>query len=550
MNLLSRLALVTFFVCLGFAAFYWSIVKQGRDEVDALLRDLSHESAARIETATAIQGAGLESLVSSYAWWDDMVKFMDAPDEDWASNNVDNIVGIPNGGDAIWVLDAELNVVHTIDKEYRRPPLPYPSSDALRRGIRDRFTFRYFALIDGSLWEIYGAAIQSASFWRHQAPVRGYLLLGRRWDEEWISRLNTIVGARITLQPLEPADATPPSAHAFHQTMLGLDGRPLVQLKARFNFEAIESTQQAFARSVIYITLGGVLAIVLIAGVVAFLVLRPLSWITRSLESRLPTHLTGLLNARTEFGEIARLVAGQLRWGRMLEEEMRRQLDRPVVQNPKSEHETNRALRMRLASNLHDGPIQTIYAAGLQLAAVQMAIEEGLPAPTEQLTAVNNLLQHALSDLRNLVLDMEPEDLHECDLETALVRLEGQMRQLTRCAVALTIAEGALDGLTREAQTHLYFICRELASNALRHARPSQITLRFSAAQRFLRIEWSNDGVRADQDTRASGQGLANIERRIAALDGTWICSSTVPDGWRMQAELPYSSLTFAKPLS
>lgn len=550
MNLLSRLALLTLLVCAGVAVLYWIVLDQGRDEINGLLRDLSTERAARIDTARTIQGAGLESLVSSYAWWDDMVKFMDKPDEQWAANNVDNIVGIPNGGDAVWVLDPNFALLHTIDKDYRRPGVPFPSVAALRQAIGDRYTFRYFTLVDGALWEIFGAAIQDAKFWRHQTPVRGYLLLGRRWDEPWLAQLGTIVGARITLHP---ADAVLPRAgliHDFRRTLEGLDGRPLVQLDARFNFDLIESARQAFIRRVIYVSLGALLAVALVVGVVAFLVLRPLGQITRSLESRVPTHLASLLNSRTEFGAIARLVAGQLRWGRMLEEEMRRQLERTQPDSARRDAEANEALRIRLAGNIHDGPIQSIYAAGLQLAAVQTAAEQQIAPRPEQIAAINAMLQQASSDLRNLILDLEPEELRAHDLETALGRLERHMRQFARCQFELVIPEGALDGLSRDAQTQLYFICRELASNALRHARPSEAALRFSLARDFLQLEWTNNGVRADAQGAGNGNGLANIQRRVTELGGTMHFGAWQRDGWRVHAELPYTSLVHGGPVS
>lgn len=550
MNLLSRLALVTLLVCASFGALYWIVLEQGRDEVHGLMRDLSAERATRLEAATRIQGAGLEALVSSYAWWDDMVKFMDKPSEEWAAGNVDNIVGIPNGGDAVWVLDAQFALLHTIDKDYRRPAVPFPSVDTLRQGIGDRYTFRYFALVDGTLWEIFGAAIQDAKFWRHQTPVRGYLLLGRRWDEQWLAQLNSIVGARITLHPVQ---ATLPRAglvHDFRTMLRGLDGQPLAQLDARFNFELVEAARQAFIRRVVYVSIGAVLAVAIVIGVVAFLVLRPLGQITRSLESRVSTHLAGLLNSRTEFGEIARLIAGQLRWGRMLEEEMRRQLERAHPDSAKRDAEANEALRVRLAGNIHDGPIQSIYAAGLQLAAVQTAAEQGLAPRPEQITAINGMLQQASSDLRNLILDLEPEELRERDLDAALSRLERHMQQFARCQFELAVPEGALDGLSRDAQTQLYFICRELASNALRHARPTQAALRFTLAHGFLRLEWTNNGVRPDRNSAGNGNGLVNIERRVTELGGTLRCGPVPPDGWRAQAELPYASLVLSRPVA
>lgn len=546
MNLLSRLALVTLLVCAGFGTLYWIVLEDGRTEIDGLLRELSQERAARFDTATQLQGAGLESLVASYAWWDDMVKFMDQPDAKWAADNVDNIVGIPTGGDAVWVLDANLQLLHTIDKDYRRLPVPYASPAVLRQAIGDRYTFRFYTQIDGMLWEIFGAAIQDAKFWRHQTPVRGYLLLGRRWDESWVAQLNTLVGARVAIHPA--AATLPPVArlHEFRRVLQGPDGQPLVQLDLRFNFALLEGARQAFIRRLIYVSIGAVVAVALFLGVVAFLVLRPLSQITRSLESRVPAHLAGLLNARTEFGEIARLVAGQLRWGRMLEEEMRRQLERTNPDRARRDAEANEALRLRLASNIHDGPIQSIYAAGLQLAAVQTAAEQGLAPRPEQIGAITAMLQQASSDLRNLILDLEPEELRERDLENALERIERHLRQFARCQFELLVPDGALDGLSRDAQTQLYFICRELTSNALRHASPTVAALRFAVTPGFLRLEWSNNGVTLPTVTDRIGNGLRNIERRVADLGGTVQCGP-LPDGrWRLVAELPYASLTAA----
>ena len=103
------------------------------------------EQVAQVRHHAGQQGRGLEALVSSYAWWEDMVKFMDKPDEKWASTNVDNIVGIPTGGDAVWVLDPALKLVHTIDKDYTRPALPFADTEALRRVI-DEWTRECLAI--------------------------------------------------------------------------------------------------------------------------------------------------------------------------------------------------------------------------------------------------------------------------------------------------------------------------------------------------------------------------------------------------------------------
>lgn len=540
MNLFTRLGLAVLLICAGFAALTWFTHRQTRQEIDRLLDDLSRERAQRVEVAVNLQGRGLEALVSSYAWWEDMVKFMDKPDEKWASTNVDNIVGIPTGGDAVWILDAGLNLVHTIDKDYTRPALPFTEAGALRSAIDRRYTFRYFTLIDGRLWEIFGAAIQDANFWRHETPVRGYLLLGKEWDDAWHAQLNTLIGGQLSLH----AEASHAPGQPYHRILTGVDGRPLIHLTARFNFDMIHEAQHIYDRQILVVGFAALAALVLLGAGVALTVLRPLAQVTRSLETRLPTPIAGLLSERSDFGEIARLLAGQLRWGQMLQEEMRRHLERANPEIRQRDSESNESLRLRLAGNLHDGPIQSIYAAGLQLSALQTEVQQGRAPSPEQMANIKAMLQQASADLRNLILDLEPEELRDRDLDAALRHIERHMQQFARCEFQLRIAEGALDGLTREAQTQLYFICRELTSNALRHAHPATATLEFSIADGFLRGEWTNDGVVHTDRARTPGNGLRNIERRVLDLGGTVRFGPHRGDSWRVTFEIPFTSLT------
>jgi signal transduction histidine kinase len=544
MNLLSRFALLFLVLTLGLGGAFWLGHRYAAQELASTLREDARDRSQRLNAAISLHARPLETMVSSYAWWNDMVKFVEKPDPSWAAKNIDNIVGIPNGGDAVWVVNNDLQLIHTIDSDYARRPLPFPHPDVLKPILQSRYTFSYFTLINGKLWQVFGAAVQSGDFWRHETPVHGFVLLGQEWDESWLAPLNSLVGARVTLSALD--SPTPPGAH--RQVLNGVDGQPLIALDAFFNFNALESTHRTFDLQMINLGVAALAALAITAAFLAVAVLRPLGRISRSLESRVPTHLTGLLNARSEFGEIARLVAGQLRWGRMLEDEMQRQLERTNPEQARREVQSNEALRLRLSANIHDGPVQSIYAAGLQLAAMQTSAEQGhAPAP-EQFTAVTKMLQHASSDLRNLILDLEPEELRERDLETALQRLERHMQHFAQCSFELQTGENLIDGLTRSAQTELYFICRELASNAIRHARPRHASLTFSAQSGFLRLEWRNDGVTPRTEPTAGGNGLRNIERRIAELDGTVRHGPDGDSGWRLDCEIPFTSLS-ATPL-
>lgn len=541
MSLLARLAFVVLLICAGCAALVWRTQLSVRADLDELQGRVARERSERLRIAAELQGRGIETLASSYAWWSDMVRFVESPDPRWAGTTIDNVVGIPGGSDAVWILDPQLDLLHSIDRSHARVPLPVADRAALARVLAGKYTVRFYTLIHGQLWEIFVAAIQDADFWRNETPIRGYLLLGKKWDNAWLAQLNTLVGARLSLH--DPGMG--PDSHTFCWPVTGLDNAPLTHVEARFNFDEIEEARRASERPLIVLGAAAVAAILFILGFVALALVRPLGQLTRSLETRLTTPLASLLSSRSELGEMARLIASQLRVGQMLQDEMRRHLERANPETLRRDVESNETLRIKLAGNLHDGPIQTLYAAGLQLAALHDEAERGRAPAVAQVAAITHLLQQASSDLRNIILDLEPAELRDHDLDTALRRLEVHFQKATRGSFQLEVPEALLDGFTREAQTQIYFVCRELTSNALRHASPTSAALRFSAKSGFLRLDWINDGVKPAEPTSASsGNGLRSIERRVVELGGTFEAGGQRGGQWRAVCEIPFTSLT------
>lgn len=546
MNLLSRLVLLIglFFSVIG--GGLWLSTYSARTAIDELATEWQADKSGYFENAVKLQGVALESLVKSYAWWPQMVRYVEAPTKEWAANNLDYIVGRLNGADALWVLNPDMVLIHSINESYGQPPLPFTEPGALKQ-LSGNNTFRFFTNIRGQLWEIYGALILDSA---PDPTAHGYLLLGKHWDENWLARLEALAGARLSVQFGAPAGAPPLAAAgsvlpSYRHWLAGPDGRTLATVTGQFELRAATETANTIERQLL---LAGVCLLAALCAVTAFLaihVLRPMGKIARCLETRNPIVIADLLGEKTEFGEIARLLANQLRQGRMLQEEIRRHLATPSADDQRREAETNESLRLRLASNLHDGPMQAIYAAGLQ---VDSLLAGKNPVAVAQLASVNSILNQAAADLRNIVLDLEPEELRDQDLESALHRLEKHMHQIGRCAFTLEIAEGCLDGLSREAQLHLYYIARELVSNALRHARPAQASLRYRNLAGFLRLDWMNDGVSGLTPFR-EGTGLRNIGHRVQEFGGTWRHRREPSGIWTVMVELPYTSLTNPTPL-
>ncbi len=548
MTLYTRFSLVLVAVFCGIAAAVVFSHREIRKEIDALATERVRERTDYFRNGIELQSVGLQSLASSYAWWDQMVEFIETPDPTWASENIDTLVGVPNGGDALWVCDASFNVIHAIDATFQKPLAPFAKLTAIQAKADDAYEFNYYTIVDGQLWQIFGAAIQDPMFWRNETPVRGYLLVGLKWEGTWLARLGALCQAQLTrhIPPLDPArdDTTLPplSSYSFEVPLSGLEGTPIATIRGTFDARTVEKVRRSLSEQALVFILGLVSFLALLGLFVGFTVLRPLGQIVRSLESRNPTHLSELLVSKSAFGEIARLLSSQFRQGRMLQEEIRRRLASHNANEDAGLNESNEALRLRLASDLHDGPMQSIYAAGLKIGSMEATLASGRVPDPETLASVRAILTGCSNDLRNLLLDLEPEELRDQDLDGALLRFERYLKSISRHTGEFVIAEGAIEGISREAQLHLYYITRELISNAARHARPDHTSLTFHRESGFLLITWQNDGFTA-LESPPMGNGLRNITQRVETLGGTWKHKIHRRKTWQVKIEIPLTGL-------
>lgn len=548
MSLYTRFALVLLTVFFGIATAVVFSHREIRAKIETLAGDRTTERQEYFLKGIELQSMSIQSLASSYAWWDQMMEFIEQPDTLWASENIDTLVGVPNGGDALWVFDPKFTLVHAIDAEFRAPQPPFDRVSKVQALADENYEFEFYTIIDEELWQIFGSAVQDPTFWRNETPVRGYLLVGKKWDLTWLARLGALSRAHLTrhIPPLPLVDSDNVNSnvtpYAYEVPFRGLNGETIATIRGTFEARVVEEVRRSLSEQALVFILGLVSFLSLLGLFVGFTVLRPLGQIIRSLESRNPTHLSELLVVKSAFGEIARLLSSQFRQGRMLQEEIRRRLSSHQTKDESGLNESNEALRLRLASDLHDGPMQSIYAAGLKIGSMEASLSSGRTPDKTQLQSVRTILTECTNDLRNLLLDLEPEELRDQDLDTAMIRFERYLKSISRKSGEFFVEEGALDDISREAQLHLYYITRELVSNAARHAKPEHTSLSYRRESGFLIISWKNDGF-TPQDAQPMGNGLRNIAHRIEALSGTWKQKIHRRKDWQVEIEIPLTHL-------
>lgn len=148
------------------------------------------------------------------------------------------------------------------------------------------------------------------------------------------------------------------------------------------------------------------------------------------------------------------------------------------------------------------------------------------------------MIRETLSDLRDIINNVSGAGL---SLEETLADLRAETAERVAAAgVRLDWSVQAGDGLelTPGAAHALRSIVREAASNVIRHAGASQMSVRFTLSAHAARLQIQDDGCGFDPDAPGGGNGVSNMRARIASLGGE-IAFERARRGARLVARLP-----------
>lgn len=192
--------------------------------------------------------------------------------------------------------------------------------------------------------------------------------------------------------------------------------------------------------------------------------------------------------------------------------------------------------RSRIARELHDGVIQSLFGAGMGLQAV--AETAGLTPETESsLARVSQIIDNAMQDLRNYIFDLQPTALLGRDLAGALELLARDFETTSGIRCTVTV-DPNLAGAPAGMPAHIVQILREALSNISRHAAATSCHINVGHTHNELVIEVTDNG-RGFSPQPNGGQGLHNIRRRAAELGGSAEFISALGRGATVRVRLP-----------
>jgi two-component system, NarL family, sensor kinase len=213
-------------------------------------------------------------------------------------------------------------------------------------------------------------------------------------------------------------------------------------------------------------------------------------------------------------------------------QEVRRQLVSEAMQ---ADERRNR----ELAENLHDGPLQTLLAARLELDEAR----ERNPDPA--LDMVYEALQETATGLRSTVTELHPQVLAQLGLTPALREMLKQFETRAEVAVDADLEEV---GKPESAQL-LHRAARELLTNVGKHADATTVRVRLHRKGDRITLAVADDGKGFDPavvgQSLADGHiGLGSLLARFDAMGGAMQIDSRIGGGTTVTVTSPPEPVT------
>lgn len=207
-------------------------------------------------------------------------------------------------------------------------------------------------------------------------------------------------------------------------------------------------------------------------------------------------------------------------------------------QRLRAETEAERT-RQRMAMDLHDGIIQSIYAVGLNLEA---AADDIATNPGEVATRIDRAideLNDTIGDIRSYIMELRPARFSgEVAESLAGIAHEFRVNSLINTTIDVT---QTLPPITAEAGSAIFHIAKEALNNIRKHARATSVDIRMRAADGIVRLDIVDNGRGFDASETHAEQhnGLRNMASRARAAGGTLNIESSPRTGTRIRVEIP-----------
>jgi signal transduction histidine kinase len=196
--------------------------------------------------------------------------------------------------------------------------------------------------------------------------------------------------------------------------------------------------------------------------------------------------------------------------------------------------------RERIAMDLHDGVIQTVYAVALHLEDAADRVSKSPDEVSSVLEQSIENLHQVIKDIRSYIFDLRAQVSEVDELPGALRELAEALRVNTLMDVRVEVDERISQILEQEQALALFHIAQEALNNVSKHSRATAVSVVLTAAEGKITLDVEDNGSGFETGVAAGGErhGLRNIRDRARAIGAKLSIDSKPGSGTRIKAEI------------
>jgi signal transduction histidine kinase len=254
-------------------------------------------------------------------------------------------------------------------------------------------------------------------------------------------------------------------------------------------------------------------------------------------------------NSSTRLLEPTVVVAGVLACGfavsrdRLLKQV--RALEAKVEETRQAVDKARDSERVRIASDFHDGPLQSFISMQMRLEILRKLLERNFKAGMEDLKQLQALATTQIRDLRLFLHSMRPVDVDGANL-VAMARRAAEAFQ-KESGIPVSFAGSASPvGLPQEMTSEVLQMLREALHNVQKHAGASRVAVSVEKADRGLEIAVEDNGHGFPfagsytlEELELLRLGPASLKRRARSLNADMVLESRPGRGAGLRLRVP-----------
>lgn len=294
-------------------------------QLDEVLNQSKLQQSRAAKQIIDLESKGIDALAKDYTYWDDMVNFVKHPTKQFAEENLVTSYKTFDV-DAIWIYDVKGKLVwsgtrkgmETIgDPQWGHSPLP--------QAIGTSKICRFFASTPLGVAEFRAATINRTNDPKRIGPTYGYLVAAMVWDADWMAKIRSIIDSHIELLGPNATTAQIKGASEFDtlDNLTNLDGVPVAKMYISSMNSNVRLLAEGSSSESLWVMGFACIVLVVVSLCLSKWVTRPLTIITRAIQTGNTDLLALVKHSRTEFGRLASVVDASFAQRASLEAQIR-----------------------------------------------------------------------------------------------------------------------------------------------------------------------------------------------------------------------------------